>query len=354
MTISYPTKPKKVTMKMIAEEAGVSIQTVSRVVNKHPDVAQETYDRINEVMRRLNYMPNVVARNLSQQHTDMIGIITDSMVDAGPIRTLAGVIYGSDQAGYCVLMEALKDLSRDEIIRGLTNLVSRQVDGILWTVSEIGDFHTWLYDYCRKYIDVPMVFMHADDTDAENAVFISNYEAAYRAVNHLIEQGYEHIAHISGPQEWWVAQRRLQAWQDALRDAGRVIDPAAIVMGDWTPQSGHNGLRQLMGQYPQMDAIFAANDHTAIGVLQLAQQLGLRIPEDIGVMGFDDIRIASSFSPSISSVRQDFREFGTRGVQKLVSMIKGDSEEVSPMIKSELIVRASSLRKNGGKIAEND
>ena len=347
-------KPKKVTMKMIAEEAGVSIQTVSRVVNQHPDVAQDTSARIRKVMRRLHYMPNTVARNLSQQRTEMIGVITDTMADAGPIRTLAGVIYGADLEGYCVLMEVLKNLSREEILRGLTNLVSRQVDGILWTVSEIGDFHTWLYDYCEEYIDIPMVFMHADDIEAENAVYIANYEAAYRAVNHLIEQGYEHIAHISGPTSWLVADQRKKAWEAALRDAGRPVEARAFAQGDWSPQSGHNGLRQLMQQYPEMDAIFAANDHTAIGVLQLAQQLEIRIPEDLGVMGFDDIRMARSFTPALSTVHQDFREYGVRGVQKLVAMIKGSGEEVDPLIQSTLVVRESSRRKNIGSSEEKD
>ena len=347
-------KPKKVTMKMIAEEAGVSIQTVSRVVNQHPDVAQDTSVRIRKVMRRLNYMPNTVARNLSQQRTEMIGVITDTMVDAGPIRILAGVIYGADLEGYCVLMEALKDLSRDEIIRGLTNLASRQVDGILWTISEIGDFHTWLYDYCKEYIDIPMVFMHADDVEDENAVYISNYEAAYRAVNHLIEQGFEHIAHISGPTTWQVADQRKKAWEDALRDARRPVEARALAQGDWSPQSGHNGLRQLMQTYPEMDAIFTANDHTAIGVLQLAQQLGICIPEELGVVGFDDIRMARSFSPSLTTVHQNFREYGVRGVQKLVAMIKGTGIEVDPMIKSRLVVRESSRRKPEGSSSLED
>ena len=336
-------KPQKVTMKMVAKEAGVSIQTVSRVVNHHPDVAESTKRRVREVMERFNYMPNVVARSLSSQRSMMIGTVVESMQDVGPRQILAGIFYGCDHHGYCTLIKELKSFQPCDIENALQTLRSRQVDGIIWSISEIGEYATWLRNYCAEKIDIPMVFLTADERSDKNTVCITNYDGAYTATKHLIDQGYQHIAHITGPGNWLVSERRQLGYADALQDAGRPIEENAIVLGDWMPESGVAAFHQLIEQYPQMDAIFAANDHMAISAMQQALKMGFRIPEDLGMVGFDDIHDAAHYSPSLTTVHQEFDQLGVAAVNRIIDIVQGKELQEPIVFHPTLIVRESSV-----------
>jgi LacI family transcriptional regulator len=170
------------------------------------------------------------------------------------------------------------------------------------------------------------------------------------AMSHLFEQGYRHIAHITGPLDWWEARQRLSAWKDALKESGFEARDEHWTEGNWSSASGVQAVERLFEQYPDMDSIFVANDQMALGVIQVACQKGLRIPEDLGIVGFDDIPEAAFFCPSLTTVQQDQYKMGKVAVEETIKVIEAEWQGLEPvepksiMHTPTLVVRQSSLR----------
>jgi LacI family transcriptional regulator len=184
-----------------------------------------------------------------------------------------------------------------------------------------------------------------------SVVSINNYLGGRIAMSHLIEQGYQHIAHISGPLDWWEARERMAAWKDALREEGRDFQDRYWVEGDWSPLSGLQAYERLCEQYREMDAIFVANDQMSIGVFQLACQRGFKIPEILGVIGFDNITESAYFWPPLSTIQQDQYKLGKLAVDEITKIIDANWQGLEPiepksiMLAPTLVIRQSSLRK---------
>jgi LacI family transcriptional regulator len=184
-------------------------------------------------------------------------------------------------------------------------------------------------------------------------VAINNYIGGRLAMSHLIEQGYRHIGHISGPLDWWEARERIGGWRDILREEGRESQDNHWVEGNWSSASGSQAIEKLVAGYPEMDAIFVANDQMALGVLQYACRHGLRVPEDLGVIGFDNIPEAAYFWPPLSTVQQDQFNVGRVAVEEVIKIIESGwqgEERIEPnsiMLTPTLVVRQSSLRPRG-------
>jgi len=339
---------KRPTIKQVARKAGVSAQTVSRVINDHPDVAAETRRRIQHVIDELGYRPSALARSLIQQRSYTLGIVTAGLKYIGPSRTLNGITTKAEQLGYALLLKELPHFTVNDIQSLIQFLLARHIDGLLWAVPEIGDNRDWV-ETGLKSIPVPTVFITMGSRPGFPIVSVDNCLGGILATQHLLELGRQHIGHISGPLEWWEARQRKQGWQEALQGAGRKINEAHCVEGNWSASSGETAFQRLLQSYPEMDAVFVANDQMALAALRHANRRGLHIPQDLAVVGFDNIAESAYFYPSLTTVNQNQHELGCQAVQELVNLIEAaytGNQALEPrsiLLAPELIVRDSSV-----------
>jgi len=344
-----PQRQRRATIKEVAQAAGVSTMTVSRVINQRPDVSPETRQQVLAVIQQLGYQPNSLARSLIQRRSYTLGVVTAGLKYIGPSRTLNGITTQAEELGYNVLLDELPSFNTDPVQPILDTLLARQVDGILWAVPEIGSNRQWIFERLPD-LPVPIIFLTTQPQEGLMVVSMDNTLGGYLASRHLVEQGCRAIGHVSGPLDWWEARQRKSGWQQALSEAGLPISETASVEGNWSSASGEKAFRQLVEQYPLMDAVFVANDQMALGALQVAHQAGIRVPQDLAMVGFDNLAEAPYFWPPLSTVQIDQQELGSTAVRALVQMIEASQLQNQPLpsqsilVKPELIVRASSLR----------
>jgi LacI family transcriptional regulator len=341
----YP--KRKVTIKDVAAAAGVSHQTVSRVINNRPDVAKDTRLRVWQVIEELDYQPSAIARSLIRQRSLALGVVTAGLKYVGPSRTISGITKQAEEMGYTLLLKEVLSSQTNDVQPLLNSLIARQVDGIIWAVPEIGNNRDWLQWQPSRF-SVPMVFLTMEARPDLFVVSVDNYAGGRMATEHLLGQAFRHIGHISGPLEWWEAQQRKAGWHDALIEAGRQVASHHWTDGNWSVASGEQATRRLLESYPGMDAVFVANDQMAVGVLQVACRLGIQVPQDLAVVGFDGIPEAAYYWPPLTTVYQDLQELGSTAVRELVRIIETSQQEgtaVEPKtisFRPELIVRESS------------
>lgn len=342
---------KKVTIKDVAAAAGVSHQTVSRVMNNRPDVAKETRTRVRAVIEQLNYQPSAIARSLSRQRSYTLGVVTAGLKYIGPSRTLSGITEQAEELGYALLLKELSGFHTVDIIPILNFLISRHVDGIIWAVAEIGDNREHLQQQLIE-LPIPVIFLTMDTREDMFIITVDNYQGGRMATEHLVAQGYRRIGHIAGPLDWWEARQRKTGWHDVLEETGIPAEEHCWSSGDWSSASGAQAIIQLMETDPEMDALFVANDQMALGALQYACKLGIKVPDELALVGFDNIAESAYFWPPLTSVNQNLRQLGNTAVRELVRIIESlrlGEDEIEPKVitlRPELIVRESSLRKS--------
>jgi DNA-binding LacI/PurR family transcriptional regulator len=340
---------KRPTIKQVAKVAGVSTQTVSRVINERPDVAPETRERILLTINELGYQPSALARSLIQQRSYTLGVVTAGLKHIGPSRTLNGITSAAEEADYSLLLKELPRFDAEDVIPIFQDLLSRHVDGIIWAVPEVGENRNWVNQQSLD-LKIPIVYLAMEPKQDISTVSIDNYLGGRMAMAHLLEQGYRRIGHISGPLDWWEARERVAAWKDALHEAGLEAREAHCVEGNWSPASGGLAIEKLSEQYPDMDAVFVGNDQMALAVLQAACQQGLNIPQDLGVVGFDNIPESAFFFPPLTTVQQDQHAVGKVAVEETIAMIESGRQGSVPIgtksikLAPTLVVRQSSLR----------
>ena len=339
---------KRVTIIQVAEEAGVSKQTVSRVLNNRPDVAPDTRRQIEEVIERLGYRPSAVARSLIQQRSYTIGVVTAGLNYVGPSRTLNGITNKAEEMGYSILLIELPDFGIMDIRPALDTLITHRVDGTIWAVPEVGKNRVFFQEEDLTPT-IPTIFLTMGETQQLSTVKINNFGSAKDITRHLIEQGCQHIGHITGPLDWWEVQERKAGWEAVLEDAFREVTKDMWSSGNWSSHSGECAFRELIENYPQMDGIFVGNDQMALGVLQAAHQSGIHIPQDLAVAGFDGIPESGFYWPPLTTVIQDQHELGCASVQALVGMINDyrAEKDIIPStitLETEIIIRESSLK----------
>lgn len=329
--------------------AGVSTQTVSRVINERPDVSPETRKRVQIVIDELGYRPSALARSLIRQRSQTLGVVTAGLRHIGPSRVLSGIAGAAEEAGYSLLLKELPHFDEDDIEPIFQALLSRHVDGIIWAVPEVGENHAWV-DEMRMDPGIPLVYLTMEPRHNMSVVAIDNYMGGRLAVAHLLEQGYQRIGHISGPLDWWEARQRMSAWKDALVEAGYDVSENHWVEGNWSSASGAQAVEKLFNQYPDLDAIFVANDQMALSVLQFITQKGLRIPKDIGIVGFDNLPESAFFSPALTTIQQDQYNIAKLAVEEVIQLIEAGWQEslhIEPqtvILPPSLVVRQSSVR----------
>jgi LacI family transcriptional regulator len=344
---------KKITIRDVAAAAGVSHQTVSRVLNDRPDVAQGTRERVLQVIQVLEYQPSAIARSLTQQRSYTLGVVTAGLSYVGPSRTLSGITERAEQMGYALLLKELPHFDTQDLQPLFNSLIAQQIDGVIWAVPEVGDNRAWLEDQLDG-LPVPMIFMTMQVRPGVPIVAVDNYAGGRMATEHLLQQGYRHIGHISGPLDWWEARQRQAGWQDALLAAGVPAGDLNVEEGNWSSASGELAIGRLLAGYPEMDAVFVGNDQMALGVLQTACRRGIRVPRELAVVGFDGLSEAAHYWPPLTTVRQDLRKLGCTAVQLLVRAIEASHQdqavfdpELIPLC-PELIARESSMAATSG------
>jgi LacI family transcriptional regulator len=310
------------TIKKVAEAAGVSTQTVSRVLNNRPDVAPETLQRVQQIIKETGYAPNALARGLIRGRSHTLGVVAYGLDYFGPSRVLTGIEQKAAAMGYAIVLNLLHQPATNDVGDLLNNLVGRQVDGIIWSIPEIGDNRAWLHERSPN-LRVPVILVSGMAGPAPlPLVGVDNQAIGRLATQHLLAGGARHIGIVNGPSNWWEAQQRQLGWRATLAARDLPLDDRMVASGDWTAKSGEQGLYQLVAQYSDIDAVFAGNDQMALGVLRAAHRLGRRIPDDLAVVGVDNIPEAAHFWPSLTTVRQRLRASGALAVEEIDQLIQ--------------------------------
>jgi LacI family transcriptional regulator len=334
---------KPLTIRQVAQKAGVSTQTVSRVLNNRPDVAPETRQRVQHIIDQFGYKPSAIARSLIRRRSQAVGVVVAELGQYGPMRRLLGMTQAATELGYSLHLRVVHQPEMDSGDQILDELLTWHVDGIVWAIPEIGDNRIWLQRKASQ-LPVPLIVMSEHTLYSQHTVSVDNRAGGFLATQHLLAQGYQHIGIITGPLNWVVAQQRLLGWQDALP----TYQNRQIIEGDWSAASGESGLHRLRRQYPELDAVFVSNDQMALGVLQAAHQLGLQAPDDLGVIGYDNIPEAAYFYPPLTTVWHKLIDQGKMMVQRLIEMIevRRNNTILSPaamtILQPELVIRQSS------------
>jgi LacI family transcriptional regulator len=345
--VTYSDGTKRITIKDVAHTAGVSTQTVSRVMNNTSYVSAETRRHVEEVVAQLGYRPSTLARSLIQQRSYTLGVVTFGLKYIGPSRTLNGIADKADELGYMLLMKKIDNFDTNRIDEVIDSLLSRQVDGIIWDVPENDENREWAQGI--KSLPIPIVFMSMEPKPGYSVVSLDSYLGAQMATQHLLDQECHHIGHISGSLDWWEARLRLQGWRDTLEKAGLDVTEKQWEQGNYSSASGAVAIEKLFLGYPEMDGIFVANDQMALSVLREACRRGIKVPEQLAVVGFDGIPESAYFYPSLTTISQDPQLLGGQAVKNLVEMIEAHRENrlTEPntiLISPTLVVRESSKK----------
>jgi DNA-binding LacI/PurR family transcriptional regulator len=332
---SSPVRSRAVVMADVARLAGVSQQTVSRVLNDSPHVRDDTRARVMEAVRKLEYRPNRLARALVTGRTRTLGVVSFDTTLHGPASMLLGIERAAHDAGYFVSIASIGSLDSASVGGAIERLREQAVDGILVIAPQ--ESAAQALRHLRS--DVPVVATEAGAHDGVPLVAVDQVEGARAATQHLLDLGHRTVWHISGPLDWYEARDRIDGWRATLYAAG--APQPSVLAGDWSARSGYElGLK--VARERAVTAVFAGNDQMALGVVRALHELGLRIPADISVVGFDDIPEAAFFTPPLTTVRQNFNEVGRRALLTLLDQLesgaRGGTRETIP---PELIVRAS-------------
>ena len=319
----------------VGRRAGVSHQTVSRVINDSPHVRPDTRARVLEAMAELGYQPNSVARALVTGRSNTIGVVSFDTTLYGPASTLLAIERAAHEAGYFIIVASLKAMDRPSVADAVERLRRHRVDGIMVIAPQQSAVDALLHPPSN----VPMVAVEAGPKGSVPVVAVDQRAGATMATRHLLELRHETVWHLAGPADFLESRERLDGWRRALKRAGAPVP--GPVEGDWSPSSGYE-LGKMLARDKTITAIFVANDQMALGLLRAMNEAGRGVPEDVSVVGFDDIPEAPYFTPPLTTIRQDFDEMGARGLACLLEAIEGrDPVSSRSRVRPDLVVRAS-------------
>ncbi|MFG1942477.1 LacI family DNA-binding transcriptional regulator [Nonomuraea sp. NPDC048826] len=306
----------------VAKEAGVSHQTVSRVLNDHPNVRVETRTRVLEAIDKLGYRRNLVARALVTKHSRTLGVVSFDTTLYGPASTVYGIEQAARAAGYFISIVSLKSIDRTGVRDALDYLADQGVDGIVVVAPQ----RSAAQALADLPLDIPAVAVEGGEAGDVPVVCVDQVEGGRLATEHLLSLGHETVWHVRGPGDWLEAEGRVTGWRSALEQAGRdVPEPLA---GDWSPRSGYEAGRSLASM-AGVTAVFVANDQMALGVLRAFTEKGVRVPGQVSVVGFDDIPESAYFSPPLTTIRQDFGAVGRHSIGVLLRQIEAGGPQAS-------------------------
>lgn len=331
--------PRPPAMSDVAVVAGVSHQTVSRVLNGHPSVRPETRQRVLDAIAQLGYRRNTAARALVTRRTGTIGVVSSGSALFGPTSTLIAVEVAARDAGFFVSVATVARWEAQGVHGVLEHLMAQGVEGVVVIAA-----HDEAIEAVHEFdAPVPVVMVGPKDLPhGGRSIAVDQYTGARLATRHLLELGHAEVVHLAGPEDWLDARSRIRGWRDELAAGG--VPAGRQIAGDWSAGRGYGVGRDLVRQGAPT-AVFAANDQLALGLLRAFAEGGVRVPQDVSVVGFDDVDGSAHFFPPLTTVRQDFGELGRRCLELLLSAIAGTAEDVGDaveLVEPRLVVRGSS------------
>lgn len=318
----------------MARVAGVSRQTVSRVINSHPSLRPETRDRVLAVIEEMQYRPSRAAQALGANRSHTIGVLAYHRSQYVPAAAILGIETAAQAAGYVVNTINLTSNTPDAIHHALELQLAHRVDGLVIIAPQT----RILRAIDEAAIDLPYVLLHARDHDDPHAMFVDQLAGARAATRHLLDLGHREIYHLAGPRDWIEAEARMQGFLIELDEADVPVTPP--VLGDWTAEFGYFAGREL-ARTADFTAVFAANDQMALGVLHALRDAGREVPGDVSVVGFDDVPEAAHYWPPLTTVRQDYGELGRQCVARLLRMGDAQVAELGAPLAPQLVIRES-------------
>jgi DNA-binding LacI/PurR family transcriptional regulator len=324
-------------MSDVAARAGVSHQTVSRVINGHPNVAPQTRERVERAIRELGYRPNTAARALVTGSTRTIGFVAVNINQYGPAQTLVGLERAARAAGYSLSVTVLDEATAEAMRDALDRFTAQSVDAVL-ALATYDDAVEALH---QVHTPLPLVTVQSGGALEEPAVGVDQIAGARLATRHLLDLGHRTVHHVTGPADSKEARDRVEGWRAELTAAG--VPVPVCLHGDWTPSSGYEAGRRLTARSragEEITAVFMANDQMALGLLAALHEEGLEAPRDVSVVGFDDLPESPYLTPPLTTVRQDFAELGHRAVELVLARLAGRELHLEP-VPPVLLVRSS-------------
>lgn len=318
----------------VARLAGVSHQTVSRVLNHHPSIRPETKARVLAVMEELQYRPNRAARALVTSRSRTIGILSATSSQYGPATTISAIENAARELGYYVHIANIESTDAATIHSAVEHLMNQAVEGLVVNAPQVRVFDV-LADMA---IDVPYVSLQSTNHVSQRAMSSDQITGARLATRHLIELGHKEIIHLAGPQDWIEAEARMHGFLEEILDAELPTHPP--ILGDWSADFGYFAGKELL-RYRDFTAVFAANDQMAFGLMHAFLEASVRVPGDISVVGFDDVPNAAHYWPPLTTVHQNFDEVGRRTMALLLSRLEPEADASVELVMPELIVRQS-------------
>jgi DNA-binding LacI/PurR family transcriptional regulator len=319
----------------VAAAAGVSHQTVSRVLHGHSSVSAATRAKVQEAIDRFGYRPNLAARALVTRSSLIVGVVVSNMHLFGPTGTLLSLEQAARRRGYWVSVAGLGEHSSDEISRAVSHFIDQGVDGVV----AIAQTEASLLGAVAATAGRPLLLITSGTAPAGSLVVdLDQTGGARQAMTLLLGLGHRRIAHVAGPPEDLHARARAAEWRRSLEGAGLPLGP--MIQGDWSAQAGYGAAFELLAAGDPPTAVFAANDYMALGLLRGFHDAGVAVPERVSVVGFDDIEGADCAIPPLSTVRQDHNVLGAVAVDRLIDLIEG-RRPVSTTVPTRLVVRSS-------------
>lgn len=322
-------------MRDVARLAGVSHQTVSRVLNNHPNVRSQTRLRVQAAIAELGYRPNGAARALVTGRSQVIGVVALNTTLYGPASLLAAFEQAAAVAGFAVSVGSVRNLDHESILTVVDRHLAHRVAGIV-VIAPVESAGAALE---HLPTDIPLVTVDGDPRRPVPLVTVDQVEGARAATRHLLDAGHRTVWHVSGPANWFDSAGRIEGWRDTLREAGAAVPP--LLQADWSAASGYR-CGQMLARMPEVTAIFTANDHLALGVLRALHEHGRRVPDEVSVVGFDDVPEAAYFVPPLTTVRPDFDAVAAASLDLLLTQIEsGPDRSLRRTIAPTLITRQS-------------
>jgi DNA-binding LacI/PurR family transcriptional regulator len=328
--------PRSVTLDDVAAHCGVSYQTVSRVANGSPLVADKTRTRVLKTIAELGYRPNLAARRLATRRSSVIGMVGANITYYGPAQVMISIEETAKRRGYSLMFTGVEHPSKARVMAAIDDLCDHQVDGLVLGIRVKGKI-----DFIRKLCrGVPLVALDVDKDLAVPTVIVDQAHGVRLATQHLLDLGHRRIACIAGPPGWAASTERRTAWAQTLENAG--LEPGPCVEGDWSAESGFAAVARLLESAWGFTAIVIGNDHMALGALRALHAKRIQVPKHISVVGYDDLPESRFFEPPLTTIHHDFAKQGERCVEILLRMI--NRQPVDPplqLLRPELVVRES-------------
>jgi DNA-binding LacI/PurR family transcriptional regulator len=320
----------------VARLAGVSHQTVSRVLNDHPNVREQTRRRVQAAIAELGYRPNRAARVLVTGTSQVIGVVAQSSTLYGPISTLNALAHAALQHGFTVSVESVRALDPQSIADAIGRHRDQRVAGLV-VIAPVESANAALDDIPD---DIPLVTIDGDPRRTAGLVTVDQEAGAYAATRYLLDAGHQTVWHVSGPSDWYDSQGRVAGWQRALTEAGAEVPP--VMPADWLAASGYRA-GQILARMAEVTAVFTANDHLAIGILRALHERGKRVPADISVVGFDDVPEAAYLIPPLTTIRPDFNAVAAASLDLLLDQVRSGQRLAERRILTPALVKRESV-----------